>query len=380
MLRRRFLQESVPFDMSNYMTIEPLADGFYFKCASTDVEYTTDGKTWTKLSAATSSETFSSGQFISVRSKLQPGETFGKFYLSGARCNLRGNCLSLIFGDYAKGKLNISQYPNVFYGTFLAQLAINSVEKNFLPALILGAYCYAEMFRECTNLTVAPDLPATTLSSYCYTAMFQRCTYLITAPTILPAMDLMDYCYQMMFINCTSLTTAPVLPATTLPNSSCYQQMFSNCSKLSYLEIHATTYFSTTLASMQMLASAGTTATSKVIYMHVGGNANVIRTLNTSWTINNKKFTPEYITINLTSSIEATYCCDTNSNYGNSISWRDWIINTKYNPGHFFIDDDGYVSSTILGKLYMGATHTNLVALGEAFLATQVYNTEYVIA
>lgn len=380
MLRRRFLQESVPFDMSNYMTIEPLADGFNFTCVNTNVEYTTDGKKWTKLSANTNSETFSSGQFISVRSKLQPGEYFGRFLLRGAQCNLRGNCLSLIFGDYAKGKLDISQYTQVFYQTFYGQTGIISVEKNFLPALILGDGCYAEMFRECTILTSAPDLPATTLSINCYGAMFQRCIRLTTAQTILPAMNLVNNCYQMMFINCTSLTTAPVLPATTLPNITCYQQMFASCSKLSYLEIHATTYFSTTLSLMQMLTNAGTSATSKVIYMHRGGKANVIKTLNTSWTISSRAISPSYITINPNSPIEVTYLCDTNSNYGSSITWGEWIMDTKYNPGHVYIDDNNCVNSTILGKLYFGVSDTISVTVGEAFLAFEVYYTEDVIA
>lgn len=376
MLRRRFLQESVQFDMSNYMTIEPLSDGFSFRCVNTNVEYTTDGKKWTKLSANTNSETFSSGQFISVRSKLQPGEYFGRFLLRGTQCNLRGNCLSLIFGDCAKSKLDISQYSGVFYQTFYGGSNIISVEKKFLPALILGEQCYAEMFRECLNLTSAPDLPATTLAIGCYNAMFQRCIKLTTAQTILPAMNLVNNCYQMMFISCTSLTTAPVLPATTLPNITCYQQMFASCSELSYLEIHATTYFSNGLSLTQMLYNAGANATSKIIYMHDGGNPSVISTLNTSWTISDIKIAPSYITINTNSSIEATYLCDNNSG-GSSITWEDWIMDTKYNPGHFYLDDDGCVNSTILGKLYIGTTP---VGADLIFLTSGTYNTEYIIA
>ena len=376
MLRRRFLQESVSFDMSNYMTIEPLSDGFSFRCVNTNVEYTTDGKKWTKLSANTNSETFSSGQFISVRSKLQPGEYFGRFLLRGTQCNLRGNCLSLIFGDYAKGKLDISQYSDVFYQTFYGGSNIISVEKNFLPALILGDYCYAEMFRECLNLTSALDLPATTLAIGCYNAMFQRCIKLTTAQNILPAMNLMNNCYAQMFINCTSLTTAPVLPATALTSYTCYSQMFAGCSKLSYLEIHATTYFDTSLTIMQMLTNAGTSATSKIIYMHDRGNPSVISTLNTSWTISDIKIAPSYITINTNSSIEAPYLCDMNSG-GSSMSWGNWIMDTKYNPGHFYLDDDGCVNSTILGKLYIGTTP---VGADLIFLISGAYNTEYVIA
>ena len=68
------------------------------------------------------------------------------------------------------------------------------------------------MFKNCSNLTTAPELPATTLASYCYREMFK---------------------------NCSNLTTAPELPATTLA-SYCYREMFSGCSKLNYIKMLAT--------------------------------------------------------------------------------------------------------------------------------------------
>ena len=60
------------------------------------------------------------------------------------------------------------------------------------------------MFRNCTSLTIAPELPATTLADRCYSYMFNGCTSLTTAPK-LPATTLANYCYNYMFSDCTSL-------------------------------------------------------------------------------------------------------------------------------------------------------------------------------
>ena len=90
------------------------------------------------------------------------------------------------------------------------------------------------MFRNCSNLTTAPELPATTLTELCYYAMFANCSSLTTAPE-LPATTLAKSCYGFMFNGCSSLTTAPELPATTLA-VRCYDQMFANCSSLNFVK------------------------------------------------------------------------------------------------------------------------------------------------
>ena len=107
-----------------------------------------------------------------------------------------------------------------------------------LPATTLAPGCYDSMFYECTSLTEAPELPATTLAPYCYSSMFVRCTSLTQAPE-LPATTLTDRCYFMMFDGCTSLTQAPELPATTLAQL-CYFNMFNGCTQLNYIYMMAT--------------------------------------------------------------------------------------------------------------------------------------------
>ena len=109
-----------------------------------------------------------------------------------------------------------------------------------LPATTLAPNCYQAMFMNCTSLTSAPALPATTLSAYCYVSMFNGCSSLTQAPE-LPATTLADSCYDSMFYECSSLTQAPELPATTLADA-CYAGMFRNCTSLTQApELPATT-------------------------------------------------------------------------------------------------------------------------------------------
>jgi len=105
--------------------------------------------------------------------------------------------------------------------------------------------CYMQMFQDCTDLTVAPELPATTLTHGVYQNMFEGCTSLVNAPA-LPATDLTgaDQCYTAMFKGCTSLLNAPALPAATL-DQWCYMEMFSGCTSL----VNAPALPATTLAT-----------------------------------------------------------------------------------------------------------------------------------
>ena len=118
--------------------------------------------------------------------------------------------------------------------------------------------CGCKIFRNCTSLTVAPELPATTLASSCYSAMFSGCTSLTTAPE-LPATRLNERCYQNMFYECTSLTTAPELPATTL-TKLCYNNMFYKCTSLNNITCLATDISATDCTSYWLhdVSSTGT--------------------------------------------------------------------------------------------------------------------------
>ena len=216
---------------SEYFTIEALEDGLQAKLSVNACEYSLDGNTWNSLSAATNTPAVNIGDKIYFRGNLTPTSSkgIGTFTIS-KKCNVKGNIMSLLYGDDFVGQTELTRNDYVFYRLFYNCTNIVDASELILPATTLAIYCYDAMFRGCTSLVAAPALPATELANCCYSQMFYNCTSLVTAPE-LPANVLIDYCYSYMFQNCTSLVTAPALPATELA-SSCYSYMFSNCTSL----------------------------------------------------------------------------------------------------------------------------------------------------
>lgn len=253
-------------NIDNYLTIEALEDGLTASLSTNACEYCVDGDgNWKSLDAGTATESINAGHTLSFRGNLTPAslEGIGTFTISN-KCNLKGNCMSMLFGDNAVDNYSLSYKGYAFYQLFYDCKNIVNVSSNFLPATTLEWYCYEFMFDGCTSLATAPELPATTLADWCYSTMFSGCTSLTTAPELpatilaencyrsmfngctslttahaLPAITLKKYCYGSMFKGCTSLTTAPELPATTLA-SGCYNAMFYGCTKLNYIKMLAT--------------------------------------------------------------------------------------------------------------------------------------------
>lgn len=145
---------------------------------------------------------------------------------------LRGYRNSIITGNDGNNAWKITADSSVkveCHGNMENLLHYVVVQQGGHPTM--GDYAFANMFKGCTQLTVAPELPFMALSKYCYYSMFYGCTNLRTAPE-LPGTALNDHCYEYMFRYCTSLITPPELPATTL-KPSCYVSMFDNCKYLS---------------------------------------------------------------------------------------------------------------------------------------------------
>ena len=233
----------------DYLTLDIVSGGtlWYYTGSSgytKPISYSKDdGNTWTTISAHASGDPIR----VSVGDKiLLKGTNNGysdfltskKVNLKGsAKFNLSGNILSLIYGDNFEGQTTVpSGYQ---FHMFFKDSGVVNASGLTLPSVV-KAYCYMEMFENCTSLTSAPELPVTTLAYMCYANMFNDCTSLTTAPE-LPATTLGESCYSNMFNGCTSLTTAPELPATTLANG-CYKSMFVGCTSLtSAPELPATT-------------------------------------------------------------------------------------------------------------------------------------------
>lgn len=240
-----------------YFTIEALEDGLTAKLSTNACEYCIDNGSWNTLSAGTNTPSINKGQTLSFKGNLTPNSSsgIGTFTIS-KKCNLKGNIMSLLYGDDFIGQNNLSGKNYAFSCLFKDCTEIVDASKLILPATILANYCYFGMFDYCINLTVAPELPAIILADSCYSNMFQTCTSLTKVPKLpattlvdycyycmfygcsslieaseLPATILADYCYYRMFLGCTSLITAPNLPATTLANE-CYRNMFWGCTSL----------------------------------------------------------------------------------------------------------------------------------------------------
>lgn len=236
------LEFSSVFNVNNYLTIEALEDNLTATFTN-DVEYAIDGDEWVKLASGSKTQPINVGQTLSFRGELKPNSSngIGKFTIN-KKCNLKGNCMSMLFGDNAADNYSLSGKDYAFYKLFYNCKNIVNVSSNFLPATTLAMSCYTSMFWNCTSLTTVPSnlLPATTLADSCYRYMFCGCSSLTTAPE-LPATTLANHCYGDMFNGCTSLTKAPALPTTTLAEY-CYYYMFSECTSLTTApELPATT-------------------------------------------------------------------------------------------------------------------------------------------
>ena len=212
---------------SNYMTIESLEDGltatFNMADSSESVEYCIDNGDWMSISSGEETQPINQGQMMAFRGALVPVmnmgmQMIGMFSIS-KECNLKGNCMSLLFGNDAQNHDSLEGYDGAFCGLFVMCTTIKEVDSKFLPATTLANGCYYSMFQGCTSLVTAPTLPATTLADYCYRDMFYYCDSLVLAPELL-ATELAEGCYYRMFNGCRKLNNITML-ATDISASSC---------------------------------------------------------------------------------------------------------------------------------------------------------------
>ena len=256
---------------SNYLTIEALQDGLTAKLSVNACEYCVDGDgNWKTLSAGTATESINTGHTLSFRGNLTPTSSKGiGTFTVNKNFNLKGNVMSMLFGDAGKNNYSLSGKDYAFQKLFYACSTLKTVSSNFLSATILSPWCYSSMFDGCSSLTIAPELPATTLAKYCY---------------------------NYMFYNCTSLTTAPVLRATTLAEY-CYACMFYGCSRLNYIEMLATNISATSCLTNWVVG----VATTGTFVKNVNATWNVIGNngVPTGWIIQGPFNWDSYLTITI---------------------------------------------------------------------------------
>ena len=271
---------SIDVDDIPYVTFTADAEQtFQMSTAVSTLEYSVNNGNWTELgttqvtfggangdlrlrgkaSGGTNGSNISFGNATKVACSgdirtLMNYESYKTITSSGKFSSLFRDCVQLTSApDLPATNLVVSAYKALFSGcTSLTQAPA-------LPAINLAMDCYSEMFGNCKSLTQAPELPATTLKERCYYDMFVGCSSLTQAPE-LPATTLAERCYYLMFGSCTSLTQAPELPATTLANE-CYQYMFNRCTSLTQApELPATTLANSCYLDMFMHCTSLTQA------------------------------------------------------------------------------------------------------------------------
>ena len=178
-MRRRFFSNKTgeKIDLlNNYFAIEALEDGLTAKLSTNACEYRIDDGSWNTLSTDTNTSSINKGQTLSFRGNLTPASNqgIGTFTIS-RKCNLKGNIMSLLYGDDFIDETDLTGYDYAFYYLFNNCTNIVDASELELPATTLASYCYYYMFFNCTGLTIAPELPATTLTYDCYYAMFRGC-------------------------------------------------------------------------------------------------------------------------------------------------------------------------------------------------------------
>ena len=90
-----------------------------------------------------------------------------------------GNIMSLISPDNYSTLTAFGDGTSYnFAALFMNNTGLTDASGLILPATTLTEYCYASMFRLCSNLTTAPTLPAETLAKCCYAEMFRQCKIL----------------------------------------------------------------------------------------------------------------------------------------------------------------------------------------------------------
>ena len=119
-MRRRFLNninKSISGDYhSEYFTIEALEDDLTAQLSINACEYRIDDGSWNTLSADTNTPSINKGQTLSFKGNLTPNSSsgIGTFTIS-KQCNLKGNIMSMLYGDNFEGQNDLSGKTYAFY-------------------------------------------------------------------------------------------------------------------------------------------------------------------------------------------------------------------------------------------------------------------------
>ena len=204
---------------NEYLQFDVLTDGtILWKGIGTNATYSAltvsyskdNGTTWTDITATSEGVEINvvAGDKVLIKANnaryAYDKNNFCAFYGGTATYNVKGNIMSLIYGDNFIGQIRLTEEWGL--SQVFNYSKIISAEYLIMPATILTSDCYRATFANSELLIKSPKiLPATTLSEGCYMYMFDHCASLITHPE-LPAITLVDNCYRGMFANSPSIS------------------------------------------------------------------------------------------------------------------------------------------------------------------------------
>lgn len=181
------------------------------KTWTNQLEYSTDGQSWSEWDGST------------ISSGVHKGSN--AIYMRGT-----GNQV-ISGGEDDNNRWNFTGSDITISGNIEWILDYQTVMNGQHP--VMGTYCYRSLFYGNTALITCPELPATDLTDSCYRSMFDRCTSIVNPPE-LPATVMAPNCYRSMFYSGTSLVAAPEINTSSLAEA-CFKYMLWGCTKVTNL-------------------------------------------------------------------------------------------------------------------------------------------------
>lgn len=203
--------------------IEPLTVSFSIN----PIEYSLDNRTWQTLSVGASTPTIEAGKRVFFRASgltATSADGIGTFSITGGKCELGGNAMSMIWGASFRNRDEMAVDYNL-KRLFRASadnpnMTIINAERMVVACKTIRKDGCVALFANCTALVKGCRLPATTLGENAYMSFYQGCSNLEIGSD-LPATDLTGatFCYNGMYAYCSNLRYLKAMILTPPPNN-----------------------------------------------------------------------------------------------------------------------------------------------------------------
>ena len=157
--------------------------------ASTDLEWSKDGRHWTAVDLTQQQciVSMQEGEKVYLRSSTGFSKTGGELSIDCEHeYSAFGDARNLIdYTDIENASLSGCDFIRMFSGS----VNIIDASRMELPFTVPSGACYFEMFENCENLAGGPDVMLTSLASDCLQGMFNGCTLINRAVVYVTSWD-----------------------------------------------------------------------------------------------------------------------------------------------------------------------------------------------